>query len=118
MTARRSRSGLSVDWLALAACALSACATGSVDDWFDRVFGARVSGPHYVLESPPPSDDLVGKLSFRKTRKQDTLVDLAPELGVGYVELLAANQGVDPWLPPDGTRLAVPNARLLPGGKR
>jgi L,D-transpeptidase ErfK/SrfK len=34
------------------------------------------------------------------------------------VELLAANPGVDPWLPPDGVRLVVPSARLLPSGRR
>jgi L,D-transpeptidase ErfK/SrfK len=45
-------------------------------------------------------------------------VDLAPALGVGYVELVAANLGVDPWLPPAGTRLALPRARLLPSGPR
>lgn len=73
--------------------------------------------PKYLLEKPPPSADLVGALSFHDTRAEDTLIDLAPELGVGYVELLAANPGVDPWLPGD-TRLAVPGARLLPSGKR
>ena len=73
--------------------------------------------PHYLLEAPPPSSDLIGKLSFRQTKQEDTLIDLAPALGVGYVELLAANPGVDPWLPGE-TRLAVPGARLLPGGKR
>ncbi len=73
--------------------------------------------PHYLLERPPASPDLVGKLSFRETRAEDTLIDLAPELGVGYVELLAANPGVDPWLPGE-RRLTVPAARLLPSGKR
>ena len=73
--------------------------------------------PHYLLESPPPSPDLVGKLSFRDTTKDDTLIDLAPALGVGYTELLAANPGIDPWLPGE-TRLAVPGARILPSGKR
>jgi L,D-transpeptidase ErfK/SrfK len=71
----------------------------------------------YLLEAPPPSKDLVGRLTFHETRGEDTLVDLAPALGVGYVELLAANPGVDPWLPGE-TRLAVPSARLLPSGKR
>jgi L,D-transpeptidase ErfK/SrfK len=80
---------------------------------------ARAPGPQkYLLEDPPPSPDLVGALSFHETSAEDTLVDLAPELGVGYVELVAANPGVDPWLPGDGTRLAVPGARLLPSGKR
>jgi L,D-transpeptidase ErfK/SrfK len=110
MTGHRSRSGRSAALVALAACALSACAGDFLG------FGARK--PRYLLEAPPPSEDLVGRLSFRETRKQDTLIDLAPELGVGYVELLAANPGVDPWIPPDGTRLAVPAARLLPGGER
>jgi L,D-transpeptidase ErfK/SrfK len=109
MTGRRSRFARSpwrgpaaralVFWLAVTACARAP------------------EPPHYLLESPPPSRDLVGKLSFHETRAEDTLVDLAPELGVGYVELLAANPGVDPWLP-GATRLAVPGARLLPSGKR
>jgi L,D-transpeptidase ErfK/SrfK len=37
---------------------------------------------------------------------------------VGYVELVAANPGVDPWLPPAGRRLVLPRARLLPSGRR
>ncbi|HXX49321.1 MAG TPA: L,D-transpeptidase family protein [Myxococcota bacterium] len=103
MTGPRSRSARRAALLLLAA--LAACATPPPPQ------------PHYLLESPPPSPDLVGKLSFRETKQQDTLIDLAPELGVGYVELLAANPGVDPWLPGE-TRLAVPGARLLPSGKR
>jgi L,D-transpeptidase ErfK/SrfK len=79
---------------------------------------ACASRPRHPLESPPASPDLVGRLSVRETRASDTLVDLATELGVGYVELVAANPGVDPWLPGDGTRLVVPKARLLPSGKR
>ncbi len=98
MTGRRSRSCRS----ALLALVVSAC--------------AYVPPPH-PLESPPPSPDLVGRLGFHRTRAQDTLVDLAPELGVGYVELLAANPGIDPWLPPDRTRLVVPRARLLPSAR-
>ena len=101
MTGRRSRSARS----ALLALLVAACATPAPER------------PRYLLEDPPPSADLVGKLSFRDTKEEETLVDIAPELKVGYVELLAANPGVDPWLP-GVTRLAVPGARLLPSGKR
>jgi L,D-transpeptidase ErfK/SrfK len=80
--------------------------------------GGLAGKPRYLLEKPPPSEDLVGRLSLRETHEDDTLIDLAPELGVGYVELLAANPGVDPWLPGEGTRLFVPAVRLLPSGKR
>ena len=82
------------------------------------LFRAEPQRTRYALESPPPSDDLVGRLSFHETSAEDTLIDLAPALGVGYVELLAANPGVDPWLPGEGTRLALPQARLLPSGPR
>jgi L,D-transpeptidase ErfK/SrfK len=78
---------------------------------------AALRAPH-PLEKPPSSRDLVGRLAFRVARAEDTLVDLGPELGVGYTELVAANPGVDPWLPKKGTRLVVPHARLLPSGPR
>ena len=74
--------------------------------------------PRHPLEAPPPSPDLVGRLAFHEARAEDTLVDLAPALGVGYVELVAANLGVDPWLPKAGTRLAVPSVRVLPSPPR
>ncbi|MEZ4330945.1 MAG: L,D-transpeptidase family protein [Myxococcota bacterium] len=73
---------------------------------------------HHLLEHPPPSPDLVGRLSFRRARAEDTFVDLAPELGVGYVELALANQHLDPWVPTAGERIVVPRVHLLPGGPR
>ena len=86
------------------------------------LLAAACATPHsrsrHPLESPPHSRDLVGRLAFHEARADDTFVDLAPKLGVGYVELVAANLGVDPWLPPAGTRLALPRVRLLPSGPR
>jgi len=99
MTGRRSRFARSAALLLLVA---AACA----------------SAPRDPLEAPPPSPDLVGSLAFQRARAEDTFVDLAPALRVGYVELVAANPGVDPWLPRAGTRLVVPRARLLPSGPR
>ncbi len=104
MTGPRSRV---VRYAALAALLASACAGG--------IGPAR---PRYLLERPPPSADLIGRLGVHVTRREDTLVDLAPALGVGYVELLAANPGIDPWLPPKGARLLVPDARLVPDAAR
>lgn len=74
--------------------------------------------PRHPLERPPASRDLVGRLAFHRASAEDTFVDLAPALGVGYVELVAANLSVDPWLPRDGARLVLPRARLLPSGPR
>ncbi len=111
MTGRRSRSVRSALVALAAVLVLPSCA-GFIN------LGGKPARTRYLLEAPPPSADLVGKLRFRETVPEDTLIDLAPELGVGYVELVAANPGVDPWLPPKGTRLVIPEARLLPSGPR
>jgi L,D-transpeptidase ErfK/SrfK len=107
MTQRRSRFVRSAALVACVALGASACAGG-----------LGRGRPRYLLEAPPPSRDLVGRLTLHQTRSADTLVDLAPALGVGYVELLAANPGIDPWLPPRAARLFVPGARLLPSVPR
>jgi L,D-transpeptidase ErfK/SrfK len=78
---------------------------------------APAPAPH-LLENPPPSPDLIGRLAFHDALAEDTFVDLAPEFGVGYLELLAANQGIDPWVPPAGARIVVPGAHLVPSGPR
>ncbi|GGB24772.1 hypothetical protein GCM10011505_02570 [Tistrella bauzanensis] len=57
---------------------------------------------------------VIGQMQTMITRHEDTLVDLARTLNVGYVELLTANPGVEPWLPGEGTQIVVPKAHLLP----
>ncbi len=47
-------------------------------------------------------------------RFEDTLIELARRFGLGYVEFQAANPGVDPWLPGEGTALRVPWRHLPP----
>ncbi|WP_404426479.1 L,D-transpeptidase family protein [Thalassospira australica] len=46
--------------------------------------------------------------------QSDTLIELARHYRLGYIELLAANPGVDPWLPGAGTPITLPNLHLLP----
>ncbi|WP_372000548.1 L,D-transpeptidase family protein [Tistrella mobilis] len=57
---------------------------------------------------------IIGRIETMTAKHEDTLVDLARTLNVGYVELLAANPGVEPWLPGEGTKITVPTAHLLP----
>jgi L,D-transpeptidase ErfK/SrfK len=78
----------------------------------------RGAPKHHLLENPPPSPDLVGHLGFRRAKAEDTFVDLAPALGVGYVELVAANQHLDPWVPTAGERIVIPGVHLVPSGPR
>lgn len=63
-------------------------------------------------------DDIVGNLDFHVTTKGETLLDIARDHDLGYLELLAANPGVDPWVPEPGTPLIVPTAHILPDAPR
>lgn len=62
--------------------------------------------------------DLIGEAAQHVTVGSDTFVALARRFNVGYVELLAANPGIDPWLPGDGVRLELPTRHVLPAGPR
>lgn len=61
---------------------------------------------------------VIGEPQVVFTRGEDTLSDLAREYGLGYDELIAANPGVDPWLPGEGTAIVLPTQYVLPKGKR
>ena len=50
------------------------------------------------------------------TRREDTLLDIARDHDLGYREMIAANPGVDPWLPGEGTEVVVPSAAPPAGG--
>lgn len=65
-----------------------------------------------------PMSDLVGSLKAMKTRYEDTFADIGTAEGVGYLALVHANPGVDPWLPGDGTAITVPTRYILPPGPR
>ncbi len=63
---------------------------------------------------PTNGDTVVGEPYFVISRQKDTLVDIAQRNGVGYDAIKAANPGVDPWLPGDGTRIVIPAQYILP----
>lgn len=69
-------------------------------------------------ERIPARDDTVGRIGLHTVQPGDTLVDIAVQWRVGYVELVAANPEVDPWLPDVGTELVVPDLHILPDAPR
>jgi L,D-transpeptidase ErfK/SrfK len=67
---------------------------------------------HFVLQSEQQSVIGVPQVVF--TSASDTLADLARAYGLGYDELIAANPGVDPWLPGENTAVLLPTQFVLP----
>jgi L,D-transpeptidase ErfK/SrfK len=65
-----------------------------------------------------PADDLVGSLTTYEVGDEETLLDVARRHDLGFVELVAANPGVDPWMPGKGRRINLPSAHILPDAPR
>lgn len=62
----------------------------------------------------PAAGGMVGELRRYEVSSPDTFAAIARRHGLGFVELIAANPGVDPWIPAPGTSLLLPTAHLLP----
>ena len=67
-----------------------------------------------VFPLDAPGQTVVGQPQVVFARHEDTLSDLARTYGLGYDEIIAANPGVDPWLPGEGTPILLPTQYVLP----
>ncbi len=61
---------------------------------------------------------MIGVPQIVYARSEDTLSDLARTYGLGYDEIVAANPGVDPWLPGDKTPVLLPTQFVIPNVPR
>lgn len=79
-----------------------------------------VAGPAAALELPlpPPGEDVVGQIQVIKAKYEDTFADIATANDLGYLEMVAANPGVDAWLPGEGSEIVLPTRFILPPGPR
>jgi L,D-transpeptidase ErfK/SrfK len=79
-----------------------------------------VAGPamSLTLPLPPPGEDIVGEIRVIEARYEDTFADIATANDLGYLEMVAANPGVDAWLPGTGTQIVLPTRYILPPGPR
>lgn len=66
----------------------------------------------------PRLEDVIGELDAHVAVREDTLLDLALQYDLGYVEILAANPGIDPWLPREGSFIVLPTMHVLPMAER
>jgi len=70
------------------------------------------------LPLPPPGEDIVGQVRVVQAKYEDTFADLGVANDLGYLEMIAANPGVDAWLPGEGTEIILPTRFILPPGPR
>ncbi len=71
-----------------------------------------------TFDLPPDGEDVVGGSAHVTSRYEDTLPAIAMRYGLGYLEIVAANPTLNPWLPGEGTKIKIPTRFILPPGER
>src|SRR2546427_7808603 len=91
---------------------------GSLAANFDEDTFGRKSIPAYSIPTPergaPPAETVIGQVRPYRIRKGDTLIDLARYYDLGYNEIVDANPGIDPWVPPAAATHLPPTPRGVP----
>jgi L,D-transpeptidase ErfK/SrfK len=80
------------------------------EDFFNK------PSPSYTIPTPIGGGPttIVGEVRTHRVRKGDTLMDLARLYSLGYNEIVEANPGLDPWVPPIGATVILPTQWILP----
>lgn len=69
-------------------------------------------------QRPDVESKLVGTMEYYQVNEGESLADIANRYDVGFLALMEANKGVDPFLPAPGTLLVIPTQLILPDAKR
>jgi L,D-transpeptidase ErfK/SrfK len=72
--------------------------------------------PSYTIPTPIDGGPttVIGEVRMYRVRQGDTLMDLARLFSLGYNEIVEANPGLDPWVPPIGATAILPTQWVLP----
>lgn len=70
------------------------------------------------VEAREYNKDYVGEQVTHRAAFEDTLIHLARHNGLGFIELRAANPGLDAWIPGAGEKIILPTRHLLPEAPR
>ena len=73
------------------------------------LFQLRATGAEILFR-----EDVGGRAGSHTIRSDESLVELARSSDVGYNEMIAANPGVDPFIPDEGTVVTIPGRWILP----
>src|SRR6266851_10461437 len=83
--------------------------------WNEDQFERR---PLFAYPLPRGRDNIVGDLVVYQIQKGDTLLDVGRWFGLSSVEISNANNHMDWWVPPLGTKIILPDEHILPDAAR
>lgn len=93
-------------------------ATQGASDEGTLVDVADIDESYDLPEYPMGARIAMGEMETYTIEEEDTFLDIARHFGLGYVELRAANPGIDPWAPSPGEVVLIPNHNLLPRARQ
>ncbi|NIY94473.1 L,D-transpeptidase family protein [Vibrio diazotrophicus] len=67
-----------------------------------------------TYDFPMEGSSMVGNAQYHVVEKGETLAQIAKKYDIGFLGLMAANKGVDPFLPQEGYVLTIPSQIILP----
>lgn len=62
------------------------------------------------------AEDLIGDVRQYRVKDRESLIEIARRFDLGFNEIVAANPGVDPFIPKPGSLITIPTAWILPHG--
>ncbi|WP_070969186.1 L,D-transpeptidase family protein [Vibrio sonorensis] len=71
-----------------------------------------------TYDLPLEGSNLIGRTQFHKVEAGETMAQIAKKYDVGFLSLMAANKGVDPFLPDEDYVLTIPSQIILPHSVR
>jgi L,D-transpeptidase ErfK/SrfK len=106
-------------WIPVVVAVVYLAGCSALPSWpphFAKPSHVPVPSDRFLL--PPEGTDVVGTVQIATAGEEDTLLDIARRYDLGYEEIIAANPGIDPWLPRAGTPVLLPTQFLLPDAPR
>lgn len=71
-----------------------------------------------TYQLPSEGSNIVGRTQYHQVAAGESLADIAKRYDVGFLSLMAANKGVDPFLPSENYVLTIPTRIILPNVPR
>lgn len=63
-------------------------------------------------------NDIIGSNEYYRVKEGETLLEIARLHDLGFIELVSANPGIDPWVPEAGRTVLLPSEHILPDAPR
>lgn len=57
---------------------------------------------------------LIGKMRYYEVKEDESLIEIARFFNLGFNEIVDANPGIDPFVPPPGKKVKIPTLWVLP----